>query len=61
VFEVLTMTDRIASLIGASSREIESMAVAEGMLTLREDGVRLAVAGVTSIEEVRRVLGSLGN
>ncbi len=59
VFEVLTMTDRIAALIGASSREIEAMAVAEGMLTLREDGVRLAVAGVTSIEEVRRVLGSL--
>jgi type IV pilus assembly protein PilB len=61
VFEVLTMTDRIAALIGASSREIESMAIAEGMLTLREDGVRLAVAGVTSVEEVRRVLGTVGS
>jgi type IV pilus assembly protein PilB len=60
VFEVLPLTDAVASLIGASSREIEAMAVAEGMLTLREDGVRLAVAGVTSIEEVRRVLGSIG-
>ena len=59
-FEVLTMTDPIAALIGASSREIESMAIAEGMLTLREDGVRLAVGGVTSLEEVRRVLGSIG-
>ena len=60
VFEVLTVTDAIATMIGASSREVEAMAVAEGMLTLREDGVRLSVAGVTSIEEVRRVVGSLG-
>jgi type II secretory ATPase GspE/PulE/Tfp pilus assembly ATPase PilB-like protein len=27
------------------------------MFTLREDGVRLALAGVTSLEEVRRVAG----
>jgi type II secretory ATPase GspE/PulE/Tfp pilus assembly ATPase PilB-like protein len=60
VFEVLTMSDTIASMIGASSRDIEAQAVREGMLTLREDGVRLSVAGVTSIEEVRRVVGSLG-
>jgi type IV pilus assembly protein PilB len=60
VFEVLPMTDAIASMVGASSREVEAMAVAEGMLTLREDGVRLAIAGVTTIEEVRRVVGSLG-
>ena len=59
VFEVLTMTDTIATMIGASSREIEQQAIHEGMLTLREDGVRLSVAGVTSIEEVRRVVGSL--
>ncbi len=60
VFEVLTMTDSIASLIGASSREVEALAIAEGMLTLREDGVRLAVAGVTTVDEVRRVVGSIG-
>ena len=60
VFEVLTVTDAIATMIGASSREVEAMAVAQGMLTLREDGVRLSVAGVTSIDEVRRVVGTLG-
>ena len=60
VFEVLTVTDAIATMIGASSREVEAMAVAQGMLTLREDGVRLSVAGLTSIDEVRRVVGSLG-
>jgi hypothetical protein len=27
------------------------------MFTLREDGVRLSIAGVTSIDEVRRVAG----
>ena len=27
------------------------------MRTLREDGLRLALAGVTSIDEVRRVTG----
>ena len=59
VFEVMTMSDTIATMIGASSREVEAQAVREGMLTLREDGVRLSVAGVTSIEEVRRVVGSL--
>ena len=61
VFEVMTMTDTIASMIGASSRDVEAQAIREGMLTLREDGVRLSVAGVTSIEEVRRVVGSLSS
>ena len=27
------------------------------MFTLREDGVRLAFAGITTLEEVRRVAG----
>jgi type II secretory ATPase GspE/PulE/Tfp pilus assembly ATPase PilB-like protein len=27
------------------------------MRTLREDGVRLALAGVTTLEEVRRITG----
>ncbi len=61
VFEVMTMSDTIATMIGASSREVEAQAVREGMLTLREDGIRLSVAGVTSIEEVRRVVGSLSS
>ena len=43
LFEVLTMTDEIALLVGAPTREIEAMAISQGMFTLREDGVRLAV------------------
>ena len=57
LFEVMSMTDEIAFLIGAPTREIEAMAISQGMFTLREDGVRLAVAGITTLEEVRRVAG----
>ena len=57
LFEVLTMTDEIALLIGAPTREIEAMAIRQGMFTLRDDGVRLAVAGITTLAEVRRVAG----
>ena len=60
LFEVMTMTDEIALLVGAPTREIEAMAISQGMFTLREDGVRLAVAGVTTLDEVRRVAGDAG-
>ena len=40
-----------------STDEIFDAAVAAGMRTLREDGVRLSLAGVTTLEEVRRVTG----
>ena len=51
------MTDEIAMLVGAPSRDIEAMAVSQGMATLREDGVRLAATGITTLEEIRRVAG----
>ncbi|HEY7730534.1 MAG TPA: ATPase, T2SS/T4P/T4SS family [Gaiellaceae bacterium] len=57
LFEVLPMTDEIAGLVGAPTREIQAAAVAGGMFTLRDDGVRLSIAGVTTLEEVRRVAG----
>jgi type IV pilus assembly protein PilB len=57
VFEVMTMTDEVALLVGAPTREIEAMAVSQGMQTLRHDGVRLAAKGITTLEEVRRVAG----
>jgi type IV pilus assembly protein PilB len=57
LFEVMPMTDEIALLVGAPTREIEARAVAQGMETLREDGLRLPAAGITTLEEVRRVVG----
>jgi type II secretory ATPase GspE/PulE/Tfp pilus assembly ATPase PilB-like protein len=59
LFEVMPMTDEIAALIGAPTREIEAAAVSQGMLTLRDDGVRLALSGVTTLDEIRRVAGEL--
>ena len=57
IFEVLPMTDEISRLIGAPTREIEAAAIREGMFTLRDDGIRLSISGVTTLEEVRRVAG----
>jgi type II secretory ATPase GspE/PulE/Tfp pilus assembly ATPase PilB-like protein len=44
-------------LLEGSTDEIFDAAVAAGMRTLREDGVRLSLAGVTTLEEVRRITG----
>jgi type IV pilus assembly protein PilB len=57
LFEVMEMTDEIAELIDAPTREIERMAISQGMSTLRENGIALAAAGITTLEEVRRVAG----
>mgnify|MGYP002336184322 CR=1 FL=1 len=57
LFEVLPLTDEIAALVGAPTREIQAAAVAQGMYTLRDDGLRLSLAGVTTVEEIRRVAG----
>ena len=48
---------RIRKLVEASTEEIFAAAVEEGMTTLRNDGVRLCVAGTSSIDEIRRVTG----
>jgi general secretion pathway protein E len=40
---------------GSDSGTIKQSARSRGMLTLREDGVRKAVLGITSAEEVFRV------
>ena len=59
LYEVLPLTDDIRTLIAdrASSTEIQRAAVAGGMRTLREDGVRLSLEGVTTASEIRRVAG----
>lgn len=58
LYEVLAVTGRLRRLMRtASAEEIHAAAVEEGMTTLRSDGMRLVLAGVTSLEEVRRVSG----
>ena len=58
IHEVLLMTQSIKDLImkGATSTEIEVQAKKEGMLTMFEDGIYKCVSGLTTIEEVLRVI-----
>lgn len=57
IVEVLVMSDTIRSLVmrHVTAGEIRQQAIAEGMQTMYENGLRKAVAGVTTIEEVLRV------
>lgn len=57
IFEMLTVSPAISKLIfaRASADDIEKQAVAEGMLTLKQDGYLKAISGITSLEEVIRV------
>ncbi len=57
-FELITMSDHLRSLIlsGASTDEIRSAAQVEGMRTLRQDGIEKVLSGVTTIEELLRVV-----
>ena len=58
VHELLEVTDKVKRLIlkGANAEEIKLEAVNEGMRTLYEDGLVKIGKGLTSIEEVKRVL-----
>lgn len=57
IAEILVLTEdvRRLTLKRADAQEIQRCAVAGGMRTLYEDGLRKAVRGITSIEDVLRV------
>lgn len=58
VYELLFISENIQRLAleRASARDIKKTAVAEGMITLREDGLIKVKQGITSLEEVMRVV-----
>ncbi|NLP37970.1 MAG: Flp pilus assembly complex ATPase component TadA [Firmicutes bacterium] len=58
IYELLTVTEGIQkmALERRSAAEIKRLAVSEGMITLRQDGLRKVKQGLTSIEEVLRVV-----
>ncbi|QDT17701.1 GspE/PulE family protein [Alienimonas californiensis] len=58
VYEVLEINDRIRDLIRdkAAASQIRAEARKNGMLNMREEGLRLVVRGVTSIEELLKVV-----
>jgi len=56
LYEVMAIEDELRELIlvGASGMELRRKAVEEGMITLRQSGLRKVADGLTSIEEVVR-------
>jgi type IV pilus assembly protein PilB len=58
IYEVLDVTSAIKDLIikGGTTEDIELQAKKEGMLTMFEDGIFKAAQGLTTIEEVLRVV-----
>lgn len=55
--EVMPVSEEIERLTvrHSAASEIKKVAIAEGMVTLRDDGLRKTMAGLTSLEEVLRV------
>ncbi len=60
IHEILRVSPAIRDLImkGVPTQELEDQAKKEGMLTMLEDGVFKAVQGITTVEEVLRVVSS---
>ena len=58
IHEVLPMSATIKDMVmaNATADDIEAQARKEGMLTMLEDGIYKAARGMTSIEEVLRVI-----
>jgi len=57
IMEMLPMSDPMRSLVmkHATASDLRNEAIGEGMLTMYEDGLRKAVRGITTFEEVLRV------
>ena len=57
IFEVLVVGDKITKLIleHSASSEFETQALADGMITMKQDGYLKVLEGVTTMEEVLRV------
>jgi type IV pilus assembly protein PilB len=57
IYEVMPIRGKVRRLLGASTEEIFAAALEQGMKTLFDDGIRQCLAGVTSLDEVRRIAG----
>lgn len=57
IFEVLVMSEKIAKAImnKSSIKEMQDVAIVEGMITMVQDGYIKALEGITTMEEVFRV------
>ena len=61
LYEVMDVSESIQRLIvnRSTSSEIQKQAVAEGMITMRQDGYLKALQGITTLEEVNRVTADI--
>ena len=57
ILEILIVSDDIRKLIlsHADASELRRQAIADGMISMREDGFRKALSGTTTMEEILRV------
>ncbi len=57
IFETLPVSDKITALVlsNPDSSTIEKEAIAEGMITMKQDGYIKVLQGITTVEEVLRV------
>jgi type IV pilus assembly protein PilB len=57
IHEVMPITSQIREAINrrASSDEICNIAIAQGMITMRQDGIEKARTGLTDVKEIMRV------
>lgn len=55
IHELMPMSRELRRMIqtGARAEELQQLALSEGMLTLRQDGIEKVLQGQTSIDEVR--------
>lgn len=56
IYEMITMTDGMQELVMETSdvRRIRQLAMTEGTISLRDDGIRKVLLGLTTIEEVHK-------
>lgn len=61
LYEVMDMSETIQDLIvkRSTSAEIQRQAIAEGMVTMRQDGYLKALQGLTTLDEVNRVAANM--
>jgi type IV pilus assembly protein PilB len=58
LYEAMPVNSKIRRLIESSTDDIAAAAVEDGMTTLHESGLRLCLEGITSADEIRRVMGN---
>lgn len=60
IFEVMPMTTTIRDLIlrGGDMTQLTELALKEGMLTLRQSGIKKVKQGITSLDELNHVISS---